>query len=49
MEPNYFAQALLQEMLYRSNLRQVEQLQQEIEDIKEAIFSRQKKHRRCDK
>jgi transposase len=49
MSTSYFSEALMQEMLYLSNLREIEQLNEEIAELKAAIFSRQKKHRRCDK
>lgn len=49
MTTNYFSQALFQEMLYFHNLKEVEKLTEEINDLKAKIFNRQKKHRRCDK
>lgn len=49
MSDNFYSQALLQEMLYLHNLRQVECLRAEIEELRCAIFNKQKKHRRCDK
>lgn len=49
MSTNYFSEALMQEMLCLQNIRQIEQLNDEIAELKAAIFSKQKKHRRCDK
>lgn len=49
MSTNYFSEALMQEMLYLSNVREIEKLNEEIAELKAAIFSKQKKHRRCDK
>jgi hypothetical protein len=49
MSTNYFSEALMQEMLYMHNIREIEQLTEEIEDLKATIFAKQKKHRRCDK
>ena len=49
MSYSYYPQALLQEMLHISNLHSLQRLQQEVQELKEAIYSKQKKHRRCDK
>ena len=49
MTTNYFPEALLQEMLYFHNLKELEKLTEEINDLKAKIFAKQKKHRRCDK
>jgi PHD/YefM family antitoxin component YafN of YafNO toxin-antitoxin module len=49
MSANYFSESLMQEMLYLQNLREMEKLTEEIARLRSAIFSKQKKHRRCDK
>ena len=49
MSYSYYSQALLQEMLHISNQQEADRLVEEIDDLKSMIFSRQKKHRRCDK
>jgi hypothetical protein len=49
MSTSYFSKALMQEMLFLRNLREIDQLNTEIIDLKAAIYNKQKKHRRCDK
>jgi hypothetical protein len=49
MSTNYFSRALMQEMLFLRNMREIEELNAEIAELRVAIFNKQKKHRRCDK
>lgn len=49
MSTSYYSEALMQEMLYQYNLRRISELTEEISALKTAIFTKQKKHRRCDK
>ena len=49
MSTNYFPQALMQQMLFYIKAQEHLDLQEEIQSLKQAIASKQKKHRRCDK
>ena len=49
MSFSYYPQALMQEMINISHTFEVQRLQEEVEDLRQMIFSKQKKHRRCDK
>lgn len=49
MSTNYYSMALMQEILYLRNVKEKEELEREIQQLRLAIFSKQKKYRRCDK